>query len=190
MGLAMNNFVVQSNGRFPASAFRKNGKPLLSWRVALLPFIDQKALYEKFRLDEPWDSAHNKALLKEMPVAYAPVTHKDRSQYATYIQGFVGPGALFEGGEGATVADVTDPAAFTIMLVEGAEPVPWTKPEDLPYDPEKPLPKLGGQYDDGFHVVFADGSALFLSKQLNAETLRALITRNGGEVLSADKLRP
>jgi RNA polymerase sigma factor (sigma-70 family) len=190
MGLAMSNFVFQNNGRFPAAAIRKNGKPLLSWRVALLPFLDQKALYAKFHLDEPWDSPHNKALLKEMPAAYAPITHKDRSQYSTYIQAFVGPGALFEGDEGTKVADVTDQAGFTIVLAEGAEPVPWTKPEDLPYDPAKPLPKLGGQYDDGFHVVFADGATLFLSKNLDAETLRALITRNGGEPVSADKLRP
>jgi RNA polymerase sigma factor (sigma-70 family) len=190
MGLAMNNFAIQNNNRFPAAAIRKDGKPLLSWRVALLPFLDQKALYDKFHLDEPWDSPHNKELLKEMPAVYAPITHKDRSQDSTYYQAFVGPGALFEGGEGTTAAAIRDGAAFTIMVVEGAEPVPWTKPEDLPYDPEKPLPKLGGQYDDGFHVVFADGSALFLSKKLDDKTLRALITRNGGEPLSADNLRP
>ena len=190
MGLGMGNYAIRNNNRFPPAAIGKDGKPLLSWRVAILPHLGHQALYKKFHLDEPWDSPHNKALLKEMPDIYAPIKPKDPAEHSTYYQGFVGPGALFEGDEGTRIADITDGAGFTIMVVEAAEPVPWTKPQDLSYDKVKPLPRLGGQFEDGFHATFADGSAIFLTKKIAPETLRAVITRNNCEDVSSDKLRP
>jgi Protein of unknown function (DUF1559) len=96
MGLAMHNFCAAS-GRFPAAAIRKDGKAILSWRVAILPFLEQFALYQKFQLDEAWDSPHNASLLKEMPGAYAPVTPRETTDYTTYYQRIVGPGSLFDG---------------------------------------------------------------------------------------------
>jgi hypothetical protein len=177
MGLAMHMFTRQNGGRLPAAASRKGGEPLLSWRVAILPWLEEFSLYERFHLDEAWDSPHNASLLKEMPRVYAPVAHKNTTPYATHYQGFVGPGAVFDGDEGTRIADVIDAAAPTLMIVEAAEPVPWTKPEDLPYADGKPLPKLGGQFEDGAYVACADGSARFLSRRVAPETLRALITQ-------------
>jgi RNA polymerase sigma factor (sigma-70 family) len=82
-------------GHFPTDIRDKNGKPLLSWRVAILPFIEQDALYRAFKLDEPWDSEHNKKLLAQMPVPYrAPF--QPRTATETYYQGFAGPGTLFD----------------------------------------------------------------------------------------------
>ena len=77
------------------------------------------------------------------------------------------------------------------MVVEAAKPVPWTKPEDLSFenDVDKPLPKLGGQFEGGFHVALSDGSVMFLSNAIKPDLLRALITRNGGEQIGADQLR-
>ena len=115
-----------------------------------------------------------------MPRAYAPVAREGTPPYATYYQGLVGPGALFDGEEGARLADVTSVANPTLMVVEAAEPVPWTKPEDVPYDEAKPLPKLGGQFEDGFYAAFADGWPRFLSREVAPETLRALISRGDG----------
>jgi RNA polymerase sigma factor (sigma-70 family) len=210
MGLAMHGF-NGLNVRFPAAAIRKDGKPLLSWRVALLPYLDQAELYNKFHLDEPWDSPHNQALLIEMPAVYAPVvSKKEDPKHSTYYQVFVGPGAMFEGDQGTRIQDITDGTSNTIMIVEAARPVPWTKPEDLPFDPKKPLPELGGLFEDGFHVALVDGSAFFLSRTIKArnpsvpikrsptpsapapspQLLRALITRNGGEVITSDQFRP
>jgi hypothetical protein len=177
MGLAMHMFTRQNGGRLPAAAIRKGGEPLLSWRVAILPWLEEFSLYERFHLDEAWDSPHNASLLKEMPRVYAPVAHKNTTPYATHYQGFVGPGAVFDGDEGTRIADVIDAAAPTLMIVEAAEPVPWTKPEDLPYADGKPLPKLGGQFEDGAYVACADGSARFLSRRVAPETLCALITQ-------------
>src|SRR6185295_2767398 len=71
IGLAMHNY-HDTNQRFPAAAiYDKQGKPLLSWRVAILPYLNQKQLYESFHLDEPWDSEHNRKLIPRMPAEYA-----------------------------------------------------------------------------------------------------------------------
>jgi hypothetical protein len=193
IGLAMQSLAAANQGRFPSAAIRKDGKPLLSWRVALLPFLDMHfgaRLYRKFHLDEPWHSAHNKALLEEMPPEYEAVVHKDRAPQCTYYQVLFGPGTLFDGDEGTRIADVTDGVGWTVMVVEAAEPVPWTKPEDVPYDMTMPVPKLGGQFEDGFYVAFADGSARFLSRKVAPDTLRALIMRGDSEVITFDKLGP
>ena len=191
LGLAMNNF-ARNGGRnqLPAAAIRKNGQQLLSWRVALLPSLGEQALYEKFHLDEPWDSAHNKALLDQMPAVYAPVTRKDdESKHLTYYQVFAGPGSLFGADEGARLGEIKDAANLTIALVEAATPVPWTKPEDIPFDKDKPLPELGGQFKDGFHALMAGGGVRFLRRQIKPEVLCALITSNGGEAISFNDLK-
>jgi hypothetical protein len=75
------------------------------------------------------------------------------------------------------------------MIVEAGTSVPWTKPEDLPYDPGKPLPSLGGLFKDGFSATLFDGSVRFLTRDIDEETIRALITRNGGEPVEWTKLR-
>jgi prepilin-type processing-associated H-X9-DG protein len=178
---------ADSVGHLPAQAvFGPDGKPLLSWRVMILPYIEQDALYKQFHLDEPWDSEHNKKLLAQMPKTYQmPGSPKGTTD--THYLCFVGPGAFFEGKKGLKYpTEFTDGTSNTIMCVEAAKGVPWTKPEDLPFDPDKELPKLGGQFPGGFNVGMCDGSVRFLSNKISKETLKAAITRNGGEVLGSD----
>ena len=138
-----------NGGRLPAAAIRKGDQALLSGRVAILPYLEQYALYQKFHLDEAWDSPHNKSLLKEMPRVYAPVTRKETTPFTTYYQGIVCPGSVFDEEEGTRIEDVMYVDSPTFMIVEAARAVPWTKPEDVPYHDARPLPKLGGQFEDG-----------------------------------------
>jgi hypothetical protein len=187
IGLAMHNFASSHDATFPAATIRKDGKPLLSWRVAILPYLDQGALYNKFHLDEPWDSPHNFALLDQMPEVYAPVAHKDESKHSTYYQVFAGRGALFGSSDGTKLANIEDGTSMTLMVVEGAKPVPWTKPEDLPFDASKPLPEVGGLLEGGFCVEMADGSVRFLKRNVDRKLLKALITFKGGEVVKGDE---
>jgi hypothetical protein len=182
IALAMHNY-HDAYGHFPPQAvYSKEGKPLLSWRVLLLPFLEQDNLYRQFKLDEAWDSPHNKTLLAQMPKVYADPA-VDPHQPETVYQGFAGPGAFFEGTKGLQIKDFTDGTSNTLMIVEAAVSVPWTKPHDLPYDPNKPLPKMGGHRSGVFAAAFCDGSVRFLPEGIKESVLRALITRNGGEVV-------
>ena len=111
------------------------------------------------------------------------------SKGSTYYQVFVGPGALFDGEEGPILDDITDGKSNTAMVVEARKPVPWTKTEDVPFDDGELLPKLGGQFDEGFHVVFADGSAWLLSKPIDESYLHDLITPRRQKSLSKDRTK-
>jgi hypothetical protein len=187
IALAMHNYHDTYGALPPAAICDKQGKPLLSWRVAILPYIEQQNLYEQFRLDEPWDSEHNKKLLEYMPNTYMmPGVKMAPGQHQTNYRAFVGGGALFDMRKGIKLTEVTDGTSNTLMVVEAAEGVPWSKPEDFSYDPKKPLPKFGEFFDKGFNAAFADGSVRFMSKDVKEQTMRAVITRAGGEVIDGN----
>ena len=183
IGRAMLNY-LDTYGRFPPSAIQsKDGKPLLSWRVAILPFVEQDQLYRQFKLTEPWDSPHNKQLLARMPKIYASMERDSKEPGTTFYQVFTGEGTVFSGPKSLGLTRITDGPANTLLVVEAAEAVPWTKPQDLPYAPDKPLPQLGGPSSDGFHALFCDGTVRLLRKGIDEKVLRALITANGGEAV-------
>jgi prepilin-type processing-associated H-X9-DG protein len=128
--------------------------------VAILPYIEQGELYNKFKLDEPWDSPHNKELLKEMPPTFKCPNRKKPEPFATTYRGFVGAGAMFETGQDIGLASVTDGTSNTIAVAEASEAVPWSKPADLPFD-QQAQPSLygaGSSHPGGFDCGFADGS--------------------------------
>jgi RNA polymerase sigma factor (sigma-70 family) len=190
LGLAMHMY-LDTYKRFPEPAiYDKNGRPLLSWRVALLPYLEQDALYKRFNLDEPWDSPQNKMLLGEMPKIFDhPSSMNWNINPSTFYQVFVGKGAGFEKRKGMRFpTDIPDGAATTIMIVEVSSDLPWTKPEDLEYEADGPLPELGSKHQDVIHAAMFDGSVHTLPKNLDESVLRALITRNGGEVIDWAKI--
>ena len=185
---AIHAYAEPRDWTFPTQAIvGADGKPLLSWRVAILPYIGEKALFARFKLDEPWDGPHNKALLEKMPRFYAPLDPKAGEKGATYYQVLVGGGALFEVKDKVKIGDVKDGTVNTLMVVEADRTVPWTKPEDLTYSPERTLPRLG-QFKDGFVAATADGAIHFLKRLTDPMVLKALISRDGGEVVDNDAL--
>jgi Protein of unknown function (DUF1559) len=188
LGLAMHNY-HDVNGKMASNIYDKNGKPILSWRVHMLPYIEQDNLYRQFKLDEPWDSDNNKRLIESMPKVYMVPNAKPTKPGTTFYQGFTcakgtSPRSFFiDDPKGRTsFAQITDGTSNSLMIVEAAEAVVWTKPDDLVYDPKKDLPKLGGHSANGFNALFGDGSVRFIRDMVDKMTLKALVTIDGGEV--------
>jgi prepilin-type processing-associated H-X9-DG protein len=187
LALALWNY-ESANGHLPEDIKAPDGTPLLSWRVAILPYLDQNNLYGRFRLDEPWDGPNNKPLLDLMPATLRCPSRTDEEEGTTTYLRLVGNGALFERDRPTKIAEVTDGTSNTLTLVEAEAPVPWTKPQDLAYDPDDTAPYgAGSNHPGGFNAAFADGSVRFLRDTINPMVLRALITRAGGEVVSSDQ---
>lgn len=181
IALAMHNYHDSYRGLPGAAICDKNGRPLLSWRVAILPFIEQQELYRRFKLDEPWDSEHNRKLIPLMPKLYE-VPNVKSPPGETHYRVPYGNGALFDLCKKVRFIDVTDGTMNTLMVVTTAESVPWTKPDEVPYEPKGKLPRLARFFGDaGSSAAFADGSVRFLSPTVPEATLRALITRAGNE---------
>jgi len=173
-------------GRFPTAAISdKNGRPLLSWRVAILPYIDAGGLYAKFHLDEPWDSPHNYSLLAQMPSIYACPSERELKPGMTGYQVVVGPRTAFPPDfKPVHFEDIIDGLDHTILIGESRRVVPWTKPEDLKFDMSVPLSGLGshhGDHNNGFNVLFADNSAKFLETSIDPGDIEALLTRDGSD---------
>ena len=181
-GLAMHNY-HDANKHFPAAAsYSPDGKPLLSWRVAILPMIEYGNLYDQFHLDEPWDSEHNKKLIDKMPAEYRSPKSKLKDFRSNYVVP-VGPGTVFEGREGMPFKKITDGTAHTILAVEvdDAHAVIWTKPDDLPYDPKEPSKGLGGLFKNVFIALFCDGSVHLIELPCPDEKLRAAFSAAAGD---------
>lgn len=201
VGLALVSY-HQAFGKLPpAVVYDNDGKALYSWRVLVLPFLDLDHIHERFKLDEPWDSEHNKSFLDTS-------RHPWRSRYGgfdpvgtTRYQVLVGPGTAFE-RPGLTFNDFPDGLENTILVVEASEPVPWSKPADLVYDPKGPLPGMKCEFSmpvkflchqlgrkSGFNAIFADGHRRFIFSSTDDKIIRAMITRDGGEGLTPADLR-
>ncbi|MEE2641468.1 MAG: DUF1559 domain-containing protein [Planctomycetota bacterium] len=193
-GLALHNYHDVYRG-FPAAySTNEAGKPLLSWRVHILPFVEQNALYEQFHLDEPWDSEHNLKLLEKMPEIYRSPQSNAPPGMTSY-RAVGGEGAAFiaprEDGrdspfKGNRMRNFLDGTSNTVLLVEASDKmaVPWTKPNVLPIKNINVMSvaPLFGFYRDGTNFLLADGSVMFLSNKITADSLKKWLTIAGGEI--------
>ena len=156
------------HSHFPdlASLNSESGKQLLSWRVHVLPFVDEVELYEQFKLDEPWNSPHNKALIPKMPEAFKSPTGDLEAGHTSYLA-ISGPGTVFENGKGKSLREITDGASNTLLLVEADadKAVVWTRPADFTMNPDSPTDGLTATYEGGFQGASCDGGVTFIAVQ-------------------------
>lgn len=181
IGLALHNH-HDAHGRLPGNILDKDGKPLLSWRVAILPYIEQQQLYQQFKLNEPWDSEHNRKLIAQMPRVFrSPKQSPELKDRATYLAP-LGMGLMWDDPKGQKIQAITDGTSNTIMLVEADDDraVIWSKPDDIVIDMKSPAKGLLGHYGNGFIVLMGDGSVRMVKKDYSA--IWELFTRSGGEV--------
>src|SRR5947209_9541688 len=179
IALAFHNY-ESVHGKMPTNQPAKDGKPGLSWRVQVLPYIEQDDLYRQFKLDEPWDSETNKKLIEKIPSLFVPVRGKaERGQ--TFYQTFTGKHGWMNAG--ATLPGTfLDGTSNTFLVAEAAKPVIWTKPDDLEFDGTT-VPKLGGMFDGRFTVVFGDGHVQRFRKDMDKDLLKILIDPADGMVI-------
>lgn len=188
MGIAFHSY-ADANARLPADILSKDGKSLLSWRVAILPYLEEGELFKQFKMDEAWDGPTNKKLIEKLPKIYAPVRVKAK-EGETFYQVFTGPKTLFAGKEPVRFpAAITDGTSNTGLVFEAGEPVIWSKPADLAFDEKNALPKLGGLFDGDFNVTLCDGSVQRMKKDADEKELKKFIMPADGEVIDFNKLK-
>lgn len=190
IGKAFHEFFEEFNV-IPGSSNQRLGAPAaagekvepFSWRVAILPFIGESDLYEEYRFHEPWDSEHNSTLLAKMPQIYRSPFREDSSPdpvgYTNY-QGFAGEQAALGLDGGRSFVDFTDGLSPTLLIVETRMRVPWTKPQDMPFEKPEDAKNAVPFEDQPLNFVTADGKVHSLDP-IDWDRLAKLITRNGGE---------
>ncbi len=187
IAVAMHNY-HDTYGKLPPQAtYDDQGKPLLSWRVHLLPFVEQSELYDQFHLDEPWNSEHNAGLIEHIPMVYRNPSSSAEPQMANFLVP-TGEGSIFANKEGTGFRDILDGTSNTIMVVEADDSaaVIWTKPDDLAYVNEQPLRGLGSAHPGGFQVSLADGSVRFISNTIDQDVLLRLFQMADGKPVQLD----
>jgi hypothetical protein len=178
IGLALHNYHDDFGVFPPAYTVDTGGRPLHSWRTLLLPYLDQKPLYDTIYLSKPWDDPANAtACQTQLDVFHCPSFSGPAGQ-TTYLA-VVTPDSCLQPGQSRTISQIKDGTSNTLIVIEAAQKdaAPWMSPQDadealiLSYGPEAAKLHAGGE-----HALLADGSVRFLSEKTAPETLRALIT--------------
>ena len=191
--LAMHNY-ESAYKSFPARAnFDANGKALLSWRVHILPFIGENELYQQFKLDEPWDSEHNRKLVPRMPRVYQDTMgggDTNNRLGKTVVQVPVGAGSIFSSDTPVKFRDMKDGSSNTILLVEVAQnkAVEWTRPMDWKVNPASPTDGLFSEGEATTAAALADSSVQRVSRKVDSKNLLKAITMDGGEVFRSHEV--
>jgi prepilin-type processing-associated H-X9-DG protein len=179
----------------PAFIADKNGKPMHSWRVLILPYMEEKALYHQYRFNEPWDGPHNRTLASQMPRVYACPSDVPPDGSTTSYAMPVGPHAISSGPKGRKISEIRDGTSNTIMVVEAADAgINWMEPRDINAEdtefqingdgsakPTARASEISSRHPNGANVAFCDGSVQFLTSTTDPKTVKAMTTIDGGE---------
>ncbi|HVC96051.1 MAG TPA: DUF1559 domain-containing protein [Pirellulales bacterium] len=192
IGVAMHNYHDLFGSFPPAYIADERGRPMHSWRVLLLPFLEGKQVYDQYDFNEPWDGPHNRLLADKMPAVYHCPSDDESKPGETSYAAIVGPQTMWPGDETIPLTDVKDGTENTLAIVEAAgNGIHWMQPRDVPVSVAKAginnAPGLGicSRHPQVAIVLYADGSVHTISQVVSPETLQALFTRAGGDTPGA-----
>ncbi len=189
IGLALHNYHDVFNG-FPAAHLNDaQGQPKLSWRVSILPFADEPQLYNAYSFHDAWDSPSNSRLLNPMPRVYACPSHAAPGGTNTCYAAITGDNTAMGSGKCVKLREITDGSSNTLLIVEACRlNIPWMKPQDIDAATFTRIGDPNGVssfHTGGAHILLADGSVRYVSNDLDPNVFKALITRDGGEILGS-----
>jgi hypothetical protein len=207
IALALHNYHDVYKSFPPAYVADENGRPMHSWRVLILPFLEQQSLYDAYRFDEPWDGPNNRKLLTRMPSVYSCPSQQPRNSrthtHTSYVA-VVGENTAWPGQGGRVFREIVDGSGQSLLVCEFANrQSDWMEPTDIGYTDAIELltsrdsyPYTGHVYQSFFYewsngrsVAMADGSVRFLVQEIEADDARRLLTVNDGEPLEFDEVR-
>ena len=188
IALALHQYHDQYHAFPPAYVADENGTPMHSWRVLILPHLDEMALYNQYNMSESWDSPANRQVLESMPQVFG-CTSDDLSGTTTSYAAVFGADCVFRGAEPVAIRDITDGTSNTLMVGEvTGTGIPWTKPADIDVSNGTQVGNPNGfssRHVGGAQFVFADGSVRFIRENIAPQTLNGLFTRAGDEVIGS-----
>ncbi|MEX0610954.1 MAG: DUF1559 domain-containing protein [Pirellulales bacterium] len=172
----------------PAYLADAGGKPMHSWRVLILPYLENRRLYAQYNFNEPWDGPNNRLLANQISDVFrCPSDNPAKPDETSYVA-VVGPRTIWPGAESTVFGDIPDGATKTVLVVEVENSgIHWMEPRDLDISALKPAARPGRKnpiasgHPGGPQAVMADASLRTLSKSMRRDTLEAFFTRDGGE---------
>jgi hypothetical protein len=193
LALGLQEYAAIYNCFPPAYVVDEQGRPMHSWRVLVLPYVDGKAIYDRYDFSEPWNGPRNRELANEMPAAFhCPSDGLGDGTTTSYVA-VVGPETLWPGSDTVPLHEIVDGLSNTILLVEVADSaINWMEPRDLPFSAVQtginPPHGLGpsSHHPGTIMVAYADGSALGIQVNVAQDVFEALFTRAGGESNAED----
>ncbi len=185
IGLAMFNYHDVYNMLPAAHLNGLQGEPKLSWRVSVVPFLDEPARYDRYQFNDAWDSPANYPLLNPLPRPYGCLSYPSPGGVSTAYATITDETAAMGNGFCVRMKNISDGTSNTLMVIEAVKlNVPWMKPLDIDAKAVTRIDEPHGassMHVGGVNALLADGSVRFLSKDLSPVTLRALITIHGNE---------
>lgn len=196
ISLAMHGYHAAYGTLPPAYVADEEGKPLYSWRVLLLPFLEHGNLYDQFNLKKAWDDPENLHVSQVSIPQYACPTAPRGVDGATNYVVVTGNGALFDGDTAPSFDDIRDGTSNTILVIETRDTdIHWAEPRDVALDSllaegmnAHDHTGAGSYHPHGMCVSMCDGAVRFLPTDLDRQTLRKLLLPADGEAVDLDSL--
>jgi len=192
IGLALQSYHDQYDTFPPAYIADESGKPIHSWRVLILPFLEYSSLYDQYDFSEPWDGPNNSKLLDSLPEPYG-CPAQDHGNATSYLA-IVGPRTAWLGDQGRKESEFKNELSQTVLVLEASsEKIPWMEPRDFDFESalksvqatkrgrpavhhEERYQEWFFKIDAGRNVMFADGTVRGVSDSLDQETWKAIFT--------------